>query len=263
VITDTESAHGWTIHRYGTVDSTQLVAARLIMQDASHRTVVLAERQTAGYGRKGDPWRDAPGASVLATLILRPSTSAPVAAYVMAAALAVIRAIDLITGLGAHVKWPNDILVHGRKVAGILGDATWRGACVDAIRVGIGVNIRGDRGALIRAGLPNATSVAAEVGEDIDRAVFLSILLAEYAALDDILHGGTAQEILHAWRGTVATVGRAVCITYLDGYTLSGVASGVTPDGDLAVLVDDGATRIVRATDIRSLRHIGAEGEGE
>lgn len=124
-----QSVHGWQIVQYYAVDSTQRVAASLVAAGAPGRTVVVAARQTAGVGRKGDPWHDLPGASLLCTAILCPPwpRPAPIACYGMAAALAVIAAIGDVSGGKAAIKWPNDVTLDGRKVAGILGDATWMG----------------------------------------------------------------------------------------------------------------------------------------
>ena len=159
----------WTILRYAAVDSTQRVAADLIASGTPHRTVVVAERQTAGYGRKGDPWHDQPGASLLLTIIVRPRDPLSVPRYPMIAALACIEAIRVVSGLDAVLKWPNDVLLNGRKVAGILGDATWQGGRIEALRLGIGMNITGERAAFDARGLPDATSIAAETAKFIDR----------------------------------------------------------------------------------------------
>lgn len=94
------SLHGWRVVQYDTVDSTQRIAASLVSMGIPGRTAVIAARQTAGVGRKGDPWHDLPGASLLCTAILRPPwpRPAPIACYGMTAALAVIEAIDDVSG---------------------------------------------------------------------------------------------------------------------------------------------------------------------
>jgi BirA family biotin operon repressor/biotin-[acetyl-CoA-carboxylase] ligase len=244
----------WTILRYESVDSTQTVAAGLIRDGTPHRTVVVAERQTAGYGRKGDAWRDLPGASLLMTVIVRPRYPAAVPRYAMVAALASVEAIRATSGLAATLKWPNDVQINGRKVAGILGDATWQGACLEALRLGVGINIAGDRAAFLARDLPDATSCAAEVGHAIDRERVLAAWLAAFAYMEDRLVAGDDAEIVVAWRASLATLGRRVVATHLDGSVTTGVATGVTDDGDLIVMTESGDERL-RATGIRSLRH--------
>lgn len=244
----------WAILRYDTVDSTQTVAASLVAGGAPHRTVVVAERQTAGYGRKGDAWRDLPGACLLMTVIVRPAPDAIVPHYAMVASLACIEAIRAASGLTARLKWPNDVLLNGYKVAGILGDATWRGAHLEALRLGIGVNITGARDTFRARGLSDASSVAAETGHAIDRERALDAFLASFAGLEDHLVAGHAAEIVAAWRAAVATIGEAVVATCLDGRIITGIAADVTDDGDLIVTGETDDAARLRATDVRSLR---------
>lgn len=244
----------WTILRYDTVDSTQTVAANLIARGTPHRTVVVAERQTAGYGRKGDPWQDSPGASLLMTVIVRPTLDASAPWYAMAAALACLDAVRAAAGLDGCVKWPNDVLLNGRKVAGILGDATWRGARVEALRLGIGINITGDHAAFLARDLPDASSLAAEAGRPVDRGRVLDAFLASFSLLDDRLAAGHAAEIVAAWRAAIGTIGKRVVATYVDGRIVRGIAAGVRDDGDLIVTIEMGNALILRAADVRSLR---------
>lgn len=245
----------WTIRRYDAVDSTQIVAAGLIADGAPHRTVVVAERQTAGYGRKGDVWRDLPGACLLLTVIVRPRHPASLPRYAMIASLACLDAIDAATGLAATLKWPNDVLLNGRKVAGVLGDATWQGARLEALRLGIGMNIAGDRGTFLARDLPDATSCAAETGHTVDRDRVLAAWLAAFARLEDRLIAGHSAEIVASWRASLATIGRHIVAARVDGRAVTGIATDVTDDGDLIVTTAGGDTECLRATDIRSLRH--------
>ncbi len=247
----------WTVYRYDTVDSTQRVAADLLAAGAAHRTAVIANRQTAGYGRKGDPWHDAPGTSLLATLILKSAEPRHLPQVAMIAALAVVDAIAEVGGACAGIKWPNDVLLNDRKVAGILGDATWRGIHLDAIRLGIGINVAGDRAFYARQSLPDATSISAEIGCVVDRNDVLIAVLDHVAARQDLLDGGGVEEIIAAWRHALLTVGRGVVVTRHDGREVRGVAEQVTNDGDI-IVVTESTTRVqLTATETRSLRHSG------
>jgi BirA family biotin operon repressor/biotin-[acetyl-CoA-carboxylase] ligase len=265
---------GWTIHRFATVDSTQHVAADLIARGAPHRTAIVADQQTAGYGRKGDRWLDAPGDSLLVTLILRPERHssgeatggsghsglpglAPVTVlthYAMAAALAALDAIPETTNVRGQIKWPNDLLLGGRKVGGILGDATWSGGRLEALRIGIGINVRGAREIFRARGLADATSIAAETGRDPDRDTLLDALLRSFARYGDALAHGEAEEIVSRWRAAVATIGFHVTAILRDGRTVRGVATGVADDGDLLIADDGGGFTRLSAPAVRSLR---------
>jgi BirA family biotin operon repressor/biotin-[acetyl-CoA-carboxylase] ligase len=253
------ASNGWTIHRYASVTSTQHVAADLIARRAAHRTAVVADRQTAGYGRKGDRWLDAPGDSLLLTLILRPEArGTPLASriylYPMAAALAVLDAVDALTGVRGALKWPNDLLLQGSKVGGILGDATWNGGLPDALRIGIGVNLRGTPDEFAARGLPGATSIAAGTGHELDRDMLLDALLRTFTGYDDALAHADSAAVVSAWRASVATVGQAVIATLMDGRTVRGTAVALTDDGDVLIAEAGGQRTRLSAPSVRSLR---------
>ncbi len=231
----------WHIVHYHEVDSTQRVAAALVAAGVPGRTAVVAGRQTMGVGRKGDPWRDVPGASLLLTAILRPPwpRAAPVACYAMAAAVSVVEAVRDVAGADAavSVKWPNDVLLGGRKVAGVLGDATWTGQKLEALRLGIGVNVGGTAEDFAAHDLPDATSIHAATGRDVTVEDALHALLARLAAWDDALSAGDRAGVVAAWRGAVGTVGQNVRVTLANGRELVGLATGVTEGGDLLLQV--------------------------
>ncbi|MGI8687597.1 MAG: biotin--[acetyl-CoA-carboxylase] ligase [Thermomicrobiales bacterium] len=252
----------WIVYRYETVGSTQRVAADLVTAGAAHRTAVVADRQTAGYGRKGDAWHDEPGASLLVTLILKPTAAGQMPHLAMIAALAVIDAIAAVGQVHATIKWPNDVLLNGRKVAGILGDATWRGSHLEAVRLGIGLNVGGDRASFLRRSLPDATSIAAETGCGIDRDAIFAALLNHFAAREDRLDCGETAETVAAWRCAVTTIGRAVVVILHDDRVIRGFAEDVTSDGDVIVRTDEGTSLHLAASETRSLRHVGPEDEG-
>lgn len=251
----------WTVCRYDTVDSTQRVAAALVASGAANRTAVVAERQTAGYGRKGDPWRDAPGASLLVTLILRPAEPRHVPQLAMIAALAVIDAIAELSTVRAAIKWPNDVLLHGRKVAGILGDTTWCGSRLDAVRLGIGINVGGDRAFYARQALPDATSIAAEIDRAVDRDDILVALLNHVAARQDRLDIDGVEATVAVWRHALVTIGKEVVVALRDGRVLRGTAEHVTREGDLIVAMDAAAQVQLAAGETLSLRHVGFDAD--
>lgn len=127
----------WKIEWYVSLDSTQLEAIRLLQDQAPHRTAIVAQEQTGGMGRLGRAWHSAPGAGLYVSAILRldlPAAQLP--AFTLALGLAVKEAIERTTGLDCDLRWPNDVLCGGRKVAGILTQF------VDgAIIAGIGINV--------------------------------------------------------------------------------------------------------------------------
>jgi biotin-(acetyl-CoA carboxylase) ligase len=134
------------IVRLAVVESTQAAAFDLAAEGAVDRTVVVADHQLAGRGRRGRTWTDAPGTSLLASILIRPRVTPPLlGTFSIAAGVAVVEALRRVTGIEARLKWPNDVLVHGRKVAGILVESRI-GADVSVPRCASGRSPTGDAG---------------------------------------------------------------------------------------------------------------------
>ena len=142
--------------------------------DHPHGSVAVAEHQTAGRGRSGRSWEDAPSAALLFSLLLRLPVEAPPPQLSLVAGLAVATAIENETGLRSAVKWPNDVLVDGRKVAGILLEAS-----SPLVVCGIGINVNQDTGNLPRETRLPATSLRVAADRTFDRGVVLAAALDE------------------------------------------------------------------------------------
>jgi BirA family biotin operon repressor/biotin-[acetyl-CoA-carboxylase] ligase len=231
-----------TIVRVSRVDSTQGTIFDLATQGAPDRTVVVADYQAAGRGRRGRAWDAPPGTSLLTSILVRPC-GAPErwGGYSLVSALAVADALARVAGLGARLKWPNDVLVGGRKIAGILLESRIPAASssatggVDAvIAVGIGVNL-GQRA--FPAGLAaRATSVALETGRLVERDATLTALLDAFDGWRAQLERDGLAPIRARWLALADTIGRRVSV---DGVT--GVAVDLDVDG--ALVLQDGERR--------------------
>lgn len=224
--------------RLDTAPSTQEVAFNLAAQGAVDRTVVVADHQTAGRGRRGRPWLDEPGAGLLASILLRPSL--PVARwplYGFVTAVAVAEALRAAAGLDARLKWPNDVLVHGRKIAGVLLET--RGEPV--LVIGVGVNVSQQEFPPDLAGL--ATSVALAGGRPVDRDALLDAVLVAFDCWRGRLEREGFEPVRTRWSELSETLGRQVRV---------GAASGraLRLDADGALVVADGAVlqRVVAGT---------------
>ena len=220
--------------------STNEVAAREARQGAAEGTIVVTDEQTAGRGRLARVWLS-PRGSVAVSVILHPSLSS-LPSLIMLASLAVVHSIESVTGLRAEIKWPNDILINGRKVCGILIESDVQGNRVNYSVIGIGVNVN-----LKLAGfpeiLPIATSLSDELGRDVSRLSVLRCLLVELEKLYLALSSGGS--IYEEWRDRLVTLGKKVRATMGDT-VYEGVAESVSPDGSLLLRGLDGKlTRIV------------------
>jgi BirA family transcriptional regulator, biotin operon repressor / biotin---[acetyl-CoA-carboxylase] ligase len=237
---------GRAIEHHRQIDSTNTRAVELARAGAPEGTLVLAEEQTAGRGRLGRRWHAPAGSSLLFSLILRPDLAPSQAQRAtMIVSLAAVEAIDAVTRLHAAVKWPNDVLVNGRKVGGVLTElgAGVSGA-LDYVVVGMGLNVN-----LAVEDLPEvmtpATSLMREAGQRVSRLSLLLALLerVEYH-LERMRRGGSPHE---AWRRRLATLGQHVVVGTPEE-TIEGLAEDVDADGALMVRTadDESGERIVR-----------------
>jgi BirA family biotin operon repressor/biotin-[acetyl-CoA-carboxylase] ligase len=218
------------------VDSTQTTAFALAAEGAEDRTVVVADYQASGRGRRGRAWEAPPGQSLLATILIRPRlTLAQWPAYSLVAAVAVAEALARTAALAARLKWPNDVLIAGRKIAGILLESRLVGATPAAVvAVGVGINLA--QRAFPAALAPRATSVAIETGRSVARDTMLEVLLEAFDAWRGRLEGEGMAPVRARWLALADTIGRRVSI---DG--VSGVAVDLDRDG--ALVLEGGGRR--------------------
>lgn len=231
---------GASIHRFDVLDSTQSLLARWAREGAPEGTVVVAEHQTDGRGRRGGAWWDAPGESLLMSVLLRPAVVAGRAAQLSpVAAVAVSDALASAAGVTARIRWPNDVLVDARKICGILPDAVCGAdGRVEHVVLGIGINI-GQR-AFPPELAGQATSLRLVAGRAPDRAqVEAAVLAALEARYTAWLSGGFAA-LREVWRARSSTLGARVALP--DGG--HGVAVDIGEDG--ALLVDAGGEELRR-----------------
>jgi BirA family biotin operon repressor/biotin-[acetyl-CoA-carboxylase] ligase len=220
---------------------------------APEGSVLAAQTQTAGRGRMGRSWQSPPGAALMFSVLLRPGVVPPARRgwVPLLTGVAVASAVSRLTGLDAGLKWPNDVLVGGAKLAGILAEQS-----PDAIVVGTGINV-----STRRAELPvqTATSLALEGAAQTDRADLLCAVLAEferlYLAWTAAPSPGDpdAAGLRAAYRQHSVTLGRQVRVEFPGGATAGGTALDVDPDGRLLVDTPDGSLA-VSAGDVYHLR---------
>lgn len=215
--------------RLASVDSTQAVVFALAEGGAPDRTVVLADHQTAGRGRRGRRWVAAPGTSLLVSILVRP---ARLPALSLATGVAVAEALAQVGGVPARLKWPNDVLVRGRKIAGILVEV--RAGVEPVAAVGIGVNLAQETFPPPLAA--SATSLRLEVGRTPDRDRVLDAVLGAFDAWRGRLAAEGLPPVLARWRALADTLGRTVTVDGLTG-------RAVDLDEDGALLIDTPAGR--------------------
>jgi BirA family biotin operon repressor/biotin-[acetyl-CoA-carboxylase] ligase len=230
----------WRVEWFARLDSTNRHALDAARAGAPAGLVVVADEQTAGRGRLGRSWEAAPGSSLLVSVLLR-GVGEPGRA-VMAGGVALAAAVDDVAGVEAGLKWPNDLVVGDRKLAGLLAEAEG-----DALVVGAGCNVNwGSFPAELAA---TATACNLEAGRAVDRDALLDAFLDRFA---DALARGAA--VVDDYRARLGTVGRTVRVAQVRGDDLVGTAEAVTDDGALVVRDDAGTVHTVVAADVHHLR---------
>lgn len=227
-------------------NSTNTVASRLAQQGAPEGTLVIADEQTAGRGRLGRPWVAPHGTCLLFSLLFRPSLEARRAqGLTMVCGLGLRQAVRGVTGLPAQLKWPNDLLLHGRKAGGMLTELSAQAGHLDYVVAGIGLNVNVDA-----AQLPpefHATSLLTELGHSVSRVALLQRALEEIEARYHELQAGVWP--LQEWAAALDTLGQRVRLNTTQG-ALDGRAESVDEEGALLVRQDDGSVRRVLVGDI-------------
>jgi BirA family biotin operon repressor/biotin-[acetyl-CoA-carboxylase] ligase len=245
------------IHYFEETDSTNRVALDLAREGAPHGTAVIAEGQSAGRGRLGRRFHSPPFVNLYTSIVLRPELSLPDApAWTLASAVAVADAVAEVLGdpEAVEIKWPNDVLIDGRKASGILLELAAEATRVAFLVLGIGVNLNVDPATFPEEFRASATSLAARRGRPIDRAAFARAL---YARLEQVLDACAAsgfREILPRFEARFRMRGRRVRVTELGGGAQEGWVHGIDEDGALRLALADGAQVRFLAGDVSLAR---------
>jgi BirA family biotin operon repressor/biotin-[acetyl-CoA-carboxylase] ligase len=233
--------------------STNQDALRWAEQGADDFSLVIADRQTAGRGRLGRTWVTNPGAALAFSLILRPGGAEACALGLFSglAAIAVSCALAAY-GVRAEIKWPNDVLIRRKKTCGILAEASWSGAQLEALVLGIGVNVApGSVPPPVEVMFP-ATCVESELGAPLDRFGLLGAILRE---LVDWRPRMTSPEFVAAWQERLAFVGEPVQVASPGQELLDGILLGIDREGGLRLNRGNHEILTVLAGDVRLRPH--------
>lgn len=224
------------------VDSTNRVLREWADAGASEGTVLVADFQSAGRGRRGRTWVAPPGTGLLLSILLRPARDVQLIPFVTACALA--DAIESVANVDVRLKWPNDVRVSGKKVAGILAEAHSTEA-ETVVVVGTGINVRVP--ADVVAQVPSATSLSLETQRPVERTSLLIRFLEVWESTYDLLQAGRWS--LDAWVSRSEMLGSKIDV--IDGdRQWAGTAIAIAEDGALRVQTDAGDTVRLYAGDV-------------
>lgn len=228
---------GHQIEYHELIDSTQDRARELAGRGFDG--IVVADEQRSGRGTHGRAWQAAKGTSLLASWVLRPAPAAP-ALVAALSDVAIARALASLGVEGASLKWPNDVQLEGRKVAGALAHGTSDGSG-GVLVLGIGINVH-QRPGDFPVELRDSAASLAVAGRDVDRLALLARLCGELRGLGDA-HAWSAA--LAEWRERSTLLGRGVRVTLPGGGVVEGTATAIDDDGALLVHTPSGIERIV------------------
>jgi len=243
---------GQELHWYEELGSTNDRAKELAEEGAEHGEVVIAEAQTAGRGRRGRSWVSPPRKNLYFSVVLRPELPpARAPELTLVASVALCDALRL-AGVEAGIKWPNDLLASGRKIAGVLTELAAEPDRVHWAVLGAGVNVNARREDFPEELRDEATSVLIERGQPAPRALLAA---ACFTALEDWLDRHAEEgfaPIREAWRARTVTLGREVVVK-ADGREIAGTAEDIDETGALLVRGPAGLERIL-AGDVKLVR---------
>lgn len=232
------------VHYFETLNSTNDLAKELAAQGAPEGAVVVAEAQTSGRGRLGREWDSPPGVGLYVSLVLRPMLPPmELPQITLTTAVAVVRAVRRVAGLAPGIKWPNDLLLNGKKLGGILTEMETESDRIRHVVVGLGLNVN-------NPGFPpelaaTATSLTLAAGRVFSRVHLLQAWLEEFEELYGCFLNQGFPEILEEWKSSAVTLGKMVTVRQ-GPREISGLALDVAPDGALLLRTANG--ELVRVT---------------
>lgn len=240
---------GQQIFCFETIDSTNIRARQLGENHAPHGTLVVSEQQTAGRGRRGRSWESPVGSSIYMSILLKPDflpTQAPMLTIVMA--YSVVVALRRKTGLDFQIKWPNDIVLNGKKVVGILTEMSTEIDYINHVVIGVGINVNTET--FPKELCATATSIRKESGTTWKRAELIGEILREFEVqYDRFIVEKDLSYLQEAYNAILVNCNREVCIlAEKDGY--HAIALGIDPKGELLVRKEDGSEEAVYAGEV-------------
>ncbi|HSA87161.1 MAG TPA: biotin--[acetyl-CoA-carboxylase] ligase [Nitrospira sp.] len=234
----TSLGHAMYLHQ--DLPSTNTEALSLAQNGAAHGTVVVAEHQSSGYGRHGRVWFSPPGLNIYCSVIIRGmgdnlSLSRWLSWVPLVSALAVTEATHQVAAVSLSLKWPNDLLLHERKVGGILCESSFATTKDPVVVIGIGLNVNVPQASFPEELRPIAASLIEASRQKIDRNRLLAQVLLELEHCLDELRSSGSVRLRQAYAARCATLGRQVRVLFANDPPIVGTAEAVSADGALQV----------------------------
>ncbi|MCX7747352.1 MAG: biotin--[acetyl-CoA-carboxylase] ligase [Clostridia bacterium] len=242
---------GRNIEYFNSIDSTNNYAKKIANEGCAEGTVIVAENQTAGRGRLGRAWNSPDKKGIWMSVVLHPAIlPGDVGVITLAAAVAVVDALKRAAGIKAGIKWPNDIILDGKKVCGILTEMNAEMERINFVVIGIGLNVNqaeDDFPEELRDRAVSLKSFSGRCGADavqysFNRCEIIKEVLLQLENIYNILNQGKVTQVIDLWKNYSETLGKEVLVT-LREQCFRGVAKDISTDGKLIVACDDGVVR--------------------
>jgi len=239
---------GKKVYYFDTIDSTQNYAVKISKKKNENGSVVISQRQTAGRGRMNRKWITVKGGLSM-SIILHPKFNASVSTlFPMAASLALATAIQKTINMKPNVKWPNDVVIKGKKVAGMIVDASIQSNLIESMILGVGINFKVDTKHLESQlkGTENFYGVASllKVNDSTNPLEIVQNFLSELEKMIVLLDQGKASKIIQKWEKISSTIGKKVSIKTNDGM-VTGLAKKINGDGSLNIIKNGKVQRLL------------------
>ena len=239
---------GKNIFSFDTLNSTNTFAKSLSKEEVPHGTLIIAEEQTAGRGRLQRNWVSPAGKNLLFSIILYPDFGIEkISLLPFAGSLAIADAIETITGLSSTCKWPNDVLINGKKVCGMLLESSLGNSVQEKIILGIGLNVNQEE--FSEELKFKASSLQIESGIVINRVTLLQKILEELENRYEQLSHFPAQQLLNDWRMKALLFGKKITVLESE-FSFTATAIDVNEDGSLIIETEDGQKRNIFSGDV-------------
>ena len=234
------------------VFSTNSIAKFLANHDAKEGTVLISEIQTNARGRLGKKW-EAPEGGVWMSLILRPQVPpARIGLITLATGVAIAKSIRSL-GVDARIKWPNDVLIHGKKISGVLTEVNATFNEIDWIVVGIGIDSNLKLEAFSEDIRIGTTTLTEELPSKVDANELIAVFLNEFEKVYQLYKDGEIETILKDWRDLADTIGKYVNITQTGGKITQGYVVGINNEGSLIIERQDGTLEKIVSGELRTV----------
>ncbi|OHR74559.1 bifunctional biotin--[acetyl-CoA-carboxylase] synthetase/biotin operon repressor [Bacillus sp. HMSC76G11] len=241
---------GRHIHFEEVVSSTQKIAHSLAGDGAEEGTIVVADQQTGGRGRLARAWYSPKQTGIWMSMILRPKIPInKTPQLTLLTAVALIQAIEEVTGLTPEIKWPNDIMINGKKIVGILTELQAEADRVHSVIIGVGMNVNHTLDQFPEELQAIATSIAEETGEPADRAQVIQVIMKNFEKLytSYLIHGFKPVKLL--WESYAISLNKNLIARTLQG-TIRGRAIGIDDEGVLLLETAEGKIEKIYSADI-------------